>query len=93
MNSQSEKSEKRGFRFSYKIKDSTSLILAARPCAAGSSELIRASPSLKSGLSDSFALSDSERMESMLSVLWRLLAVRIRVAIDWFLGIHTYYRA
>jgi hypothetical protein len=41
MNSQSEKGEKRGFRFSYKIKDSTSLILAARPCVAGSSELIR----------------------------------------------------
>jgi hypothetical protein len=38
MNSQSEKSEKRGFRFPPKIKDSKSLILAAHPCAAGSSE-------------------------------------------------------
>jgi hypothetical protein len=50
MNSQSAKSEKRGFRFSHKIKDSTSLILAARPCAAGSSELFRAS--LKIGKED-----------------------------------------
>jgi hypothetical protein len=43
MNSQSAKNEKRGFPFSYKINDSTSLILVAHSCAAGTSELIRGS--------------------------------------------------
>jgi hypothetical protein len=43
MNAQRPQGEKHGFRFSHKINDSSSLILAPLPCATGSSESIRAS--------------------------------------------------
>jgi hypothetical protein len=43
MNSQSEKNDKCDFRLSLKIKDLQSLILAAHPCTAGTSEMITGS--------------------------------------------------
>jgi precorrin-6x reductase len=41
INSQSGKNEKYDFRFSLKIKDLQSLILATHPYAAGTAEIIR----------------------------------------------------
>jgi hypothetical protein len=55
MNSQSEENEKYDFRFSLKIKDLQSLILAAHPCAAGTSEIIRGSLVINSVLRSSLA--------------------------------------
>jgi hypothetical protein len=43
MNYQSTKNEKCDFRFSPIIKELQSLIMAAHPCAAGTSEIIRGS--------------------------------------------------